>query len=46
MLIFLLLLIALAAFLQYWSMGHSLDGLEHLCLPTDRWWSRVRSFIW
>ena len=33
MLIFLLLLIALAAFLQYWSMGHSLDGLEHLCFP-------------
>ena len=33
MLVFLFLLIGLAVFLQYWSMGHSLDGLEHLCFP-------------
>ncbi len=35
MLIFLLILAAVAAGLQYWSLLHGLDGVEHECLPGE-----------
>lgn len=36
MLIFVLILIAAAAALQYWSLAHALDGVEHHCAPGQR----------
>ncbi len=35
MLIFLFVLAAVAAGLQYWSLLHGLDGVEHLCAPKE-----------
>ena len=36
MLIFVLILMAAAAALQYWSLAHALDGVEHHCSPGQR----------
>ncbi len=33
MLIFLFVLVAVAGALQYWSLLHGLDGVEHACMP-------------
>ncbi len=35
MLVFLFVLVLLAAGLQYWSLLHGLDGVEHLCEPKE-----------